>query len=410
VSASDVLVLGAGPAGRAAAAACAQAGLDVRLLAPAPHATWTQTYGAWLDELAAAGLSTVARHQWDTVLVRTTGPQLRPLGRTYVLIDNDRLRTTLTARARDASTVVGRAADLQRARDRLVVTTTAGERLAARVVIDATGHPPTFGPPPASALAHQTAFGIVARFDTPPIPHGTMCLMDFDASAFGDGGPPTFLYAMDLFDGTWLVEETSLAGRPAVGLALLRQRLERRLAHRGCAPTHVLATERVAFPMDAPVARSGPAVAFGAAAGMIHPATGYQVATALQRAPVLAAALCRALADGADVATAARAGHRAVWSADDVRRDALYRFGLDVVLALDAAQTRAFFAGFFALPASQWHAYLSRTASPLQLHRTMLALMARVPARVRRRVLHAVFADGAWRRLGPLVLPGAVNA
>ncbi|HEX6255184.1 MAG TPA: lycopene cyclase family protein [Euzebyales bacterium] len=409
MAASDVLVLGAGPAGRAAAAACVQAGLGVHLLAPAPHATWTQTYGAWLDELGAAGFPTVAGHQWDTVLVRTSQPALRPVGRTYALIDNDRLRTTLTDRARDATTTAGRARELVTAGDRLVVTTTAGERLAARAVIDATGHPRFAGRTQAAGLAYQTAFGIVARFDRPPIPHGTMCLMDLDASAFGDDDPPTFLYAMDLGDGTWLVEETSLAGRPAVPLGLLRRRLEQRLAHLGCTATDVLATERVAFPMDAPVARSGPAVAFGSAAGMIHPATGYHVATALQRAPALAAVLRTALSGGADLHATARAGHRAVWSHDDLRRDALYRFGLDVLLTLDARQTRAFFAGFFALPASDWRSYVSRTASPLRLHRTMIALMARVPADVRRRVVRAVVADGAWRRLGPLVLPAAVS-
>jgi lycopene beta-cyclase len=406
---TDVLVLGAGPAGRAAAAACAQAGLDVHLLAPAPHAPWPQTYGAWLDELAAAGLSTVAGRQWDTVLVRTTGAALRPVGRTYALIDNEVLRTTLTRRARDARTTAGRAVDLESSGGRLTVTTGSGQRLSARVVIDATGHPPTFGRAPAAGLAYQTAFGIVARFDRPPIPSGTMCLMDFETGAFGDDGPPTFLYAMDLRDGTWLVEETALAGRPPVPLDLLRRRLERRLAHRGCPPTDVLATERVAFPMDAPVARSGPVVAFGAAAGMIHPATGYQVATALQRAPVLADALQGALLHGADARAAANAGQRAVWSQDDLRRDALYRFGLDVLLALDPAQTRAFFAGFFMLPAADWRAYLSRTASPLRLHRTMLALMARVPVGLRRRVLRAVVADGAWRRLGPLVLPATLS-
>ncbi|MDQ2706969.1 MAG: lycopene cyclase family protein, partial [Actinomycetota bacterium] len=49
----DVLVVGAGPAGRAVAAACAEHGLDTGLLDPAPTRPWRATYGAWSDELPA---------------------------------------------------------------------------------------------------------------------------------------------------------------------------------------------------------------------------------------------------------------------------------------------------------------------------------------------------------------------
>lgn len=408
VSRSDVLVVGAGPAGRAAAAACARAGLDVHLLAPQPDAAWSQTYGAWLDELAGADAERVAGHRWDSVAVRTVGPTFRQLGRTYALIDNERLRAALTDGV-DVAQTAGRASGLDVDDTGVVVTLVDGRRLAARAVVDATGHPAAFGRRARSGLAHQVAYGVVARFDQPPLVPGTMCLMDFDATPFEDDGPPTFLYAMDLGDGRWFTEETSLAARPAVPLGLLERRLRRRLAARGCTPQDITHTERCVFAMNAPLPPGGPAIAFGAAAAMVHPATGYHVAEALRRAPLLATAVRDAMAGGAGPRAVARAGHRAVWTATDHRRDALYRLGLDVLLALDTPATQAFFDGFFSLPPADWQGYVSRTASPLGVQRTMTRLMARVPPDVRRRVLRSVVADGAWRHVGRLVAPGLVS-
>lgn len=405
---SDVLVLGAGPAGRAAAAACARVGLEVDLVAPDPDAAWPNTYGAWLDELAAAGVADVAAHTWDTVVVRTVGSAFRPLGRTYALIDNARLRTTLTEGV-DVTVIAGRANALAVDGADLSVSLSDGRRRTARVVIDATGHPAVFGRRPTGGLAHQTAYGIVARFDRPPLPPGTMCLMDFDATTFDGDGPPTFLYAMDLGDGRWFTEETSLAARPAVSLDALERRLRRRLAARGSVPRDVTHIERCAFAMNAPLPLAGPAIAFGAAAAMVHPATGYQVAHALRRAPALAAVVRDALADGAAPAAVARAGHRAVWSTADHRLDALYRMGLEVLLSLDTTATQAFFDGFFSLPPRDWRGYVSRTSSPLDVQRTMTRLMGRVTPELRRRVMRSVVVDGAWRSVGRILAPRLVS-
>jgi lycopene cyclase-like protein len=415
---TDVLVVGGGPAGYAAAAACAQVGLGVTLLSPDLAAPWTQTYGAWRDELEQVGLVQVAGRQWDDARVRTTGHDLQRLDRTYCLIANDRLRDTLwnRASAAGASRVAGRAVALQRHGDRVVVTTGDGGRHRVRAVVDATGQPPLFARHGHGRLARQTAHGIVASFDRPPGPPGSMCLMDFDATPFAGAEPATFLYAMDLGGGRWFVEETSLARRPGLPLAVLAARLRRRLEARGCTPVQVYATERVSFAMDPPVpaaswsaTRDG-VTAFGAAAALIHPATGYHVATALRRAPHLAVALRSALDDPAATPdTIAAAGTAAVWPPAARRRHALYRVGLEVLLRLEVAATQRFFAAFFALPAHAWRGYVSQTSSPGQLQATMLRVMLALPADVRRDVLRAVAHPPSLRWLAAAVAPSALS-
>lgn len=418
--AADVLVVGGGPAGYAAAAACAQTGLDATLLVPDPAAPWTQTYGAWFDELEQVGLPQVAGRRWDDVRVRSSGPDLQRLDRTYCLIANDRLRNTLWSRAgaAGATRLAGRAVALDRHRDHVVVTTGDGERHRARAIVDATGQPPVFARRRHGPLAHQTAYGIVATFDRPPVPPGSMCLMDFDATPFGDQEPATFLYAMDLGDGRWFVEETCLARRPGLPLSVLSARLRRRLDARRCTPVRVHATERVAFAMDPPLpagvgavpAGSGGVTAFGAAAALVHPATGYQVATALRRAPHLAAALRAALdAPGTTPDGVATAGTAAVWPAALQRQHALFRVGLEVLLRLDVAATQRFFAAFFALPPDLWRGYVSRTSSPAQIEATMLRLMVSLPNDVRFDVVRAVARGPSLRWLSAAFVPAAFS-
>lgn len=401
-SSTDVLVVGAGPAGHAAAAACAQQGLQVTLLAIDPTADWSQTYGAWHDELEAVGLTEVIGRRWSDTWVRTGATPRHALDRTYCLIDNARLRARLwqTAHAAGATQVVGRAVAVERDRGRAVIATADGARYGARVVVDATGHPSALRRDRRQGLAYQTAYGVVASFDRPPIPEGSMCLMDFDATAFDDPEPPTFLYAMDLGDDQFLVEETCLARRPGLPLGLLAQRLRRRLEARGCPPRDVRSTEQVAFAMDAPLPDGGRCgvTSFGAAGGLVHPATGYQVATALRRAPALAAALRTALdTPGATPERAAAAGTAAVWPPTLRRRHALYRIGLEVLLRLDVNATQRFFDAFFSLPPAAWRGYVSWTSPPVELEATMLRLMVGLPAQDRADVLRAAAGPPALR-------------
>ena len=55
---------------------------------------------------------------------------------------------------------------------------------------------------------------------------------------------------MDLGQGRFFVEETSLAAAPALSFVGLQQRLEQRLAHRGIAIEAVEHVEHCLFPMN----------------------------------------------------------------------------------------------------------------------------------------------------------------
>ena len=85
----DVLIVGAGPAGRAVAAACSDTGLDVSVVAPAPRNVWPHTYGSWLDELPTS----VPRSALAAVtpVMRAIGTTEHELDRAYAGLDNTAL-------------------------------------------------------------------------------------------------------------------------------------------------------------------------------------------------------------------------------------------------------------------------------------------------------------------------------
>jgi lycopene cyclase-like protein len=197
---------------------------------------------------------------------------------------------------------------------------------------------------------------------------------------------------MHLGDDRYFVEETCLAHMPAVALPLLEARLRRRLAWRSI---EVIATEHVErcfFPMNLPLPDlHQPIVGFGGAAAMVHPASGYQMGSVLQRAPLVARALAAAMtAPNATPETISRAGWQAVWPSDRLRRHQLYRFGLENLLAFDEGALHAFFITFFGLPPWMWRGYLSNTLTTAQLMRAMLFLFARAPHALRLQLMRSL--------------------
>ena len=433
--ATEVLVLGGGPAALCIAAALAGEGLTVALLAAHdPRAPWPNTYGIWGEEVDALGLGHLLEHRWSQTLsyfgpgdADPTAPANRATahGRDYGLFNRQALQQHWLQACEQ-----GGVAFLEGSAERLCFVSTAGEEVAAttpgawsevhtregnshraRLVVDATGHQPVFvRHPNEGPVAGQAAYGIVGRFSAPPVAAQQFVLMDYRSDHLSQEErqqPPTFLYAMDLGEGLYFVEETSLALAPPLPYDLLKQRLERRLAHRGVEVREVQHEEFCLFPMNLPLPdRQQPVLGFGGAASMVHPASGYMVGGLLRRAPAVAAAVAAAIRPApADVpaahletatetatktaamlaspATIAAAGWQALWPAELRRRHALYRFGLEKLMRFPEARLRRFFASFFALPNPLWFGFLANTLPLPLLLAAMLRLFWQAPADVR---------------------------
>jgi lycopene beta-cyclase len=369
----DVLVVGAGPAGRAVAAACAERGLDTALTDPSPGRPWRATYGAWTDELPADLPDGVVAARAHGVV--HTGVRRR-LDREYAVLDVPALRSHLDTRLAAAGVPIeqGRAGPDARGR--------------AAVVIDAGGAGQPLSRPRTGVPAEQTAFGLVVPDDValPLAGPGEAVFMDWrPAPGTGPDDWPTFLYAVPLGAGRVLLEETSLARRPGLPIGVLEARLRARLAAHGIRPAADAAREVVRFPLDTPRHRADGVLGFGAAAPLTHPATGYQLATALRAAPAVAGALAAHWAGGPDAAL--RAAIAVLWPARARATHLLRRRALESLLRMPPALLPEFFAGFFTLPAGARDRFLDGRSHPVATAAAMARLFGTTPWPVRVRLI-----------------------
>ena len=379
------VVVGGGPAATGLAVALAARGLRPTVVVPGRLRPSEATLCAFADELPSHVPGLVEERFERTVI--DSGDGLIDLGRPYARVSSKAL---VAAASAVADVVDARAVAVEDAGR--VLRTDAGP-VPAGVVIDATGHTPALRRPAARSSstkpALQAAWGIFVDGEDDGLPPGTALFMDWTRpDDDDDGGPPSFLYALSFADGRLLLEETSLAARPAVSFELLERRLRRRLRRRGTRVRRVLAEERVLFPMQGPLPAPGqPVAAFGAALGLVQPVTGFSVARSLRVADVVADAVVAGLAAGVDPTAMADAAGDAVWTPEALARRRLQLFGLDALCAFDADDARAFFRAFFALPRAQWTGFLDGTLSSSSLRRAMLDVFGAVPPAVRLRLL-----------------------
>ncbi|NJL45886.1 MAG: lycopene cyclase family protein [Leptolyngbyaceae cyanobacterium SM2_3_12] len=398
----DALVIGAGPAGLSLAAALGQEGLAVQGLTLAdPTTPWPNTYGIWVDELEELGLAQFLTHRWKDCVVHVQGQTL-PLQREYGLVDKSQIQAHWLAQAEQCQVRwhQGVVTHIEHLPTHVRVVISSGEELCTRLVIDATGHNPAFiQRPPAPDVAFQAAYGIVGRFSEPPVAPQQMVLMDYRNEHLTPAerqGPPTFLYAMDLGDNVYFVEETSLAHHPAISMEVLERRLYQRLRHQGIEVTEVHHVERCLFPMNMPVPDlNQPVVGFGSAASMVHPATGYMFGALLRRGPEVAQAVARSLqVPDITPAAAAQLAWQAVWPQARLRKHYLYLFGLENLMDFDVPQLHRFFKTFFGLATPDWAGFLADTMSLPELVGAMLVLFSRAPNDVRWGLMRSVASHG----------------
>jgi lycopene beta-cyclase len=381
-----VAVVGDGPAGSALAQALLQRGVDVILVGR--DEPWTATYGTWADDVeraAVLGGTDIWRHRLSSIAVRFT--HRRIIDRAYGVVDNSRLRTVLRA-----------GVEHRRA------SPTLSDIPGARLTIDATGWPSTLAAVSTHPTAHrsgpevawQTAYGVVLM--EPPVGAlGTPMMMDFSdpPGDRDDLDVPTFAYALPV-EGGWLVEETVLAAAPAVDPIRLAGRLARRLALSADELGRLaLRVEQVRIPMGVGARRPDPGstvIPYGAAAGMIHPATGYSIAASISAAAPAAGTIAEALATHRSE-NSLRADHhrlaRIVWSDDDLRTRVLHEYGLDVLQRMDTDGVRSFFDTFFDSDPDLWASFLRIDTSPRLVAQLMASMFKRADWSLRRQLVRS---------------------
>ena len=394
----DALVIGTGPGALTIAAALIQESLKVEVLsAKGPREPWPYTYGIWGEEVEQLGIESLLEHLWiNSVSFFGSGGQESSSSenaptnheRSYGLFDKLKLQEHLINQCENGFVKwnKGIASNLEINNSISTVTTNDGNKISARLVIDASGYEPIFlKVPNQGPVAVQTCYGVVGEFSSPPVEKGQFVLMDYRCDHLSEKErkePPTFLYAMDFGKGKFFLEETSLGLSPPLDLEILKTRLHKRLEHRGIKITRLEHEELGLFlPMNIPIPDlNQPILGFGGSAGMVHPASGYLVGSLLRRAPEVAKAVAVAMKDkNASPAQIASKGWDVLWSPEFRRKKALYTFGLEKLMRFKEPQLRDFFTEFFTLPNKEWYGFLTNTISVKQLVSAMWKMYKRAP-------------------------------
>ncbi|MEL6187861.1 MAG: lycopene cyclase family protein, partial [Myxococcota bacterium] len=183
-----------------------------------------------------------------------------------------------------------------------------------------------------------------------------------------------------------------LVSRPVRTLEAVRARLERRLALHGVKGFKIIEEERCFIPMGGPPAPLPQSVvAFGGAARMVHPATGYLLARVLRTAPRLSRALRSAFDEGLDPWARSERAWEAVWPKTERGAHDLARFGMEVLLDLDTEGTAEFFRTFFSTPPERWESYLAGGARAGDVRAAMLSVFGKAGWGLRFRLARAGF-------------------
>lgn len=397
----DAIVIGSGPAGMALCRALATEGVTVANVSPDIDEPWPNNYGIWVDEKPDWLPDAIFEATWEQPFVRfSEGPVT--LDRAYGRIDGGALRQALSVDSYDRFR--GAVERVETRDDTSTVVVEGADDLQARVVFDATGSGLFLEGSDTGEVAAQTAYGVLAEVEGDPAGGESMALMDFDDSwrAADDSGPATFLYAMKLGD-LWFLEETVLVERPPHPIGDLRDKLDRRMEARGVRIVRRHEEERCFIPMGTPVpSMEQQVVGFGAAAGYVHPASGYSLATSLERAPGVA----KATADGLSTMAGPTLSHhiwRAVWPAENLRARRFFEFGMETLLTMDREQTMRFFDAFFELDDASWQGYLSGRLDAAGVRRVMLKLFASAGMKVRWSLATAAMGPNAARLVRALL-------
>lgn len=412
----DLVVIGCGPAGMCLAAEAAKQGLNVGLVGP--DLPFVNNYGVWTDEFAALGLEDCIEQTWRDSAMYIEGDSPIMIGRAYGRVSRTLLRDELVRRCAEAGvgyldTKVERILEVNEGLSSVLCNS--GITIKSRLVTVASGA--AAGrflryEPGGPGVGVQTAYGLEVEVEHYPYNPDYMLFMDYrdyrcrDPESVDAEEIPTFLYAMPVSSTRVFFEETCLAARPAMPFSLLRDRLHERLNKMGIKILHVHEEEWSYIPVGGNLPMTSQRqLGFGAAASMVHPATGYSVVRSLSEAPLYAAAISRALGESGGKPTvsnsqeAAIEAWNALWSGERKRQRAFFLFGLELILQLDTPGIKDFFVTFFRLPEWLWKGFLGSKLSSVDLIWFALATFVIAPNALRFKLVRHLLVDPSGAKL-----------
>lgn len=401
----EVLVVGGGPAGLSLAAEFALLGRSTSLIDVNLGKPWERSYGSFFADLRGAGVEAAIVRLFEEPQVRVDEGSPLLVGESYARLDTSRLQSLLLERAEragvtlisgsvrnvrlDPITGVGQCEMAEAGPGENTHEPTACE-VSAQIVVDAGGGRPLLKEddrrPPS---LFQTALGYWVHAAAHPFGEGEMSLMDF--RAVDEREPATFLYAMPETgeprgSGIVFVQETNLVSENPLSMHVLRERLHRRLSLLGLSGSQILGTERCVIPMGGSLPREDSLLLpFGAAAGLVHPATGYQLSRALRLAPSVAQAVSSELNNGPRKAV--RAGIAAMWPHSERKAFRFYEAGAQAISGLPAEEMRNFVREFFSLPRKRAVRFMTGDMQPEEIIETMWRVFAGASGKVRAELL-----------------------
>ncbi|KAF5207577.1 Lycopene epsilon-cyclase [Thalictrum thalictroides] len=383
----DLIVIGCGPAGLSLAAEAAKLGLKVGLIGP--DLPFTNNYGVWEDEFKDLGLERCIEHVWqDTIVYLDTNDPIL-IGRAYGRVSRHLLHEELLKRCVESgvSYLNSKVERINEGADGHSVVVCESEilipcRLATVASGAASGKLLEYevGGPRVSV---QTAYGVEVEVENNPYDPNLMVFMDYrdymeQKVQCLKEEYPTFLYVMPMSPTRLFFEETCLASRDAMPFDLLKRKLMLRLNTLGINVTKVYEEEWSYIPVGGSLPNTEQKnLAFGAAASMVHPATGYSVVRSLSEAPKYASVIANILKQDINSKYAVSRQWKAenismqawntLWPKERKRQRAFFLFGLELILQLDIEGTRTFFHTFFRLPTWMWQGFLGSSLSSFDL-------------------------------------------
>lgn len=142
-------------------------------------------------------------------------------------------------------------------------------------------------------------------------------------------------------------------------------------------------------------------LAFGAAASMVHPATGYSVVRSLSEAPKYASAIANIIRTQSknvilswrNTENISMQAWNTLWPQEKKRQRAFFLFGLALIVQLDIEGIRTFFRTFFQVPKWMWEGFLGSDLSSADLVLFAFYMFFLAPNNLRTRLIKHLLSD-----------------